>query len=104
MLELGMDAFEQLYKIAKTEQVAEKSKFRIQAYQVLARLGMLNAALLRGATDEELLSNMIELEDENEHLEQTAKEIQARFNRSMIELKGFCFISDKQLKSDSNGL
>jgi hypothetical protein len=78
LLEMGMDTAEQIYKIARTEQDAENSKYRIQAYQVLSRIIMVNAALLKGATDEEILERMIELEAENERLEAMGREIQTR--------------------------
>lgn len=78
LLNMGMDAFDQVYVIAQSERKAEASKYRIQAYQVLASLGKLNAALIRDATDEELLSLMLELDDENERLKAMAVEIQTR--------------------------
>jgi hypothetical protein len=78
LLEMGLDAFEKLYKITRSEDASEKAKHRVQAYQVLARLGSFNAALLRDETDEEILSYMVELDEENERLETMAKEIQAR--------------------------
>jgi hypothetical protein len=78
LLNMGMDAFDQVYKIAQSEKEAEAAKARIQAYKVLALLGKLNALILKDATDEELLNLMLELEDENASLETMAVEIQAR--------------------------
>ena len=78
MLDLGMDAFENIYQIAKTERSAEEAQYRIQAYQVLARLGAFNAALLRDATEDEILAKMLQLENENEKLDAMAREIQSK--------------------------
>ncbi|OFX17387.1 hypothetical protein A3K71_04005 [archaeon RBG_16_50_20] len=78
MLELGMNSFERIYEVAKSERSAEEAQYRIQAYQVLARLGTFNAALLRDATEDEILTKMIQLEHENEKLDTVAREIQSR--------------------------
>lgn len=81
MLELGMDAFENIYQMTKSEKSAEEAQHRIQAYQVLARLGVFNAALLRDASEDEILAKMIQLEQENEKLEAMGREIQSRANQ-----------------------
>jgi len=78
MFELGMNSFERIYEVAKSERSAEEAQYRIQAYQVLARLGTFNAALLRDATEDEILTKMIQLEHENEKLDTVAREIQSR--------------------------
>lgn len=78
MLDVGMDAFEDIYQIAKSEKSAEEAQYRVQAYQVLARLGAFNAALLRDASEDEILAKMIQLEIENEKLEAMGREIQSR--------------------------
>ncbi len=81
MLEVGMDAFENIYQVAKSEKSAEEAQYRVQAYQVLARLGAFNAALLRDASEDEILAKMIQLEEENERLEAMGREIQSRANQ-----------------------
>jgi hypothetical protein len=81
MLDVGMDAFENIYQIAKSEKSAEEAQYRVQAYQVLARLGAFNAALLRDASEDEILGKMIQLEEENEKLEAMGREIQSRANQ-----------------------
>jgi hypothetical protein len=72
LLEMGMLAFEQVYEIAQSEEKAKAAKYRVQAYLVLSSLGKLNAAILRDATDEELLTLMLELDDKNARLEAMA--------------------------------
>jgi len=78
LLQMGMDAFDQVYKIAQSEREAETAKCRVQAYKVLASLGKMNIAILENSTDEDLLGVMLELEDENADLEKMGVEIQAR--------------------------
>lgn len=47
MVELGMKAFEELSKIAESEAASRESGFRLEAFKVVARLGMFNAALIQ---------------------------------------------------------
>ncbi len=75
MIDMGMDALEEVYKLTASERAAENSKYRMRAYMVLARLGMFNAAVLKDAADEEILDKMLELEEENERLEEMTKEL-----------------------------
>ncbi len=63
--DLGIDSFEEVYKIAMSEKASEESQYSVQAYQLIAKLGALNAAALRDATLEEILKHMIQLGEEN---------------------------------------
>ncbi len=77
MIDMGMEALEEVYKLTASERAAENSKYRMRAYMVLARLGMFNAAVLKDAADEESLDKMLELEEENERLDEMTKELVA---------------------------
>jgi len=78
MVELGMKAFEELSKIAESETAARESGFRLEAFKVVARLGMLNAALIRDQETEDLRNLIAELEEDNEELRKTRKKVEAK--------------------------
>ena len=63
MLEKGLNTFDELYEIAKSEAMANQSRARMHAYMVMAKLGALNALLMRDASDEEILLGVIQIEE-----------------------------------------
>jgi len=63
MLEKGLNTFDELYEIAKSEAMANQARARMQAYMVMAKLDALNALLMRDASDEEILLGVIQIED-----------------------------------------
>jgi len=78
MLEKGLTAFDDLFQIAKSETVAQQSRYRTQTYMVMARLGMLNALLLRNAAEEEVLLAIEELEKGNEEIDAMIDELEKK--------------------------
>lgn len=78
MVELGMKAFEELSKIAESEAASRESGFRLEAFKVVARLGMFNAALIRDQETEDLKRLIEELEEDNEELRKTRKKVEAK--------------------------
>ncbi len=49
-----------------SEKASEESQYSVQAYQMIAKLGALNADALRDATLEEILKHMIQPGEEKE--------------------------------------
>jgi hypothetical protein len=75
MLENGLNTFDELYEIAKSEAMANQVRARMQAYMVMAKLGALNALLMRDASDEEILLGIIQIEELAEQNRKMLKEM-----------------------------
>lgn len=76
LLELGMEAYEELKQISSSEQASREAGYRLQAYQVMARVGMFNEAIIRDQEAEELAQAIEALEEGNCRLEESMKEIE----------------------------
>lgn len=76
LLELGMQAYEELRQISSSEQTARQAEYRMQAYQVMARVGAFNAAVIRDQEAEDLAHMIAELEEGNDKLEESLTEIE----------------------------
>lgn len=63
LIELGMEAYDELRKIAASEQASKESESRLQAFAVMARVGTFNAAVIRDAENDELESLLEEMEE-----------------------------------------
>jgi len=66
-------AFDEVYDLAQTEAVASNNKTRAMMYMVLARLAEVNEALLRGASEEEVLAEIAKLREEQERFEEATR-------------------------------
>jgi len=75
LVELGMEAYDELRKISASEQVAKESEFRLQAFTVMARIGGFNAAVIRDQEAEDLVLLIEELQEGNNRLEAKIKEL-----------------------------
>lgn len=62
LIELGFEAYDELKKIAASEQASKESEARLQAFAVMARIGTFNAAVIRDAENDELGSLLAEVE------------------------------------------
>ena len=76
LLELGMAAYEELRQISGSEQASREAGYRMQAYQVMARVGAFNAAVIRDQEAEELAQAIEALEEGNDRLEESMKQIE----------------------------
>jgi len=76
LLELGMEAYEELRQISGSEEAAKEAEFRMHADQVMARVGAFNAAVIRDQEAEELAQMIADIEEGNEKLEESMKEIE----------------------------
>jgi len=70
LIELGLEAYDELRKIAASEQASKKSEARLQAFAVMARIGTFNAAVIRDAENDELGHILAELEETDERLKE----------------------------------
>jgi len=76
LIELGMEAYDELRKITADEQASKEAEARLQAFTVMARVGTFNAAVIRDAENDELGSLLAEVE-----------ETDARFNEELKRLE-----------------
>jgi len=65
-----LEAYDELRKIAASEQASKKSEARLQAFAVMARIGTFNAAVIRDAENDELGHILAELEETDERLKE----------------------------------
>jgi len=49
LIELGFEAYDELRKIAASEQASKEAEARLQVFAVMARIGTFNAAVIRDA-------------------------------------------------------
>lgn len=78
LVELGMQAFEELGKISESEQVAKESEFRLQAFVVLARVGAFTAAVIHNQDEADVLDLLERVEQVNKELEEKLEKIKAK--------------------------
>jgi hypothetical protein len=70
-------AFDQVYDLAQAETLAEQNQARGVMYEVLARLAEVNGALLKDASDEEVLEDLQELREAQLKFEETTSKLEA---------------------------
>ena len=73
LIELGIEAYDELRKIATSEQASKESESRIQAFAVMARIGTFNAAVIRDAENDELGNLLAEVEETDSRLKAELK-------------------------------
>lgn len=78
LIELGMQAYDELSKISRSEKAAKQAEFRMQAFTVMARVGMFNAAVIRDQEAEDIARLIEELEEGNDRIEARIKELQEK--------------------------
>jgi ribosome-associated translation inhibitor RaiA len=82
LIELGMQAYDELRRISSSEQAAREAEFRLAAFTVMARMGNFNAAIIRDQEAEDLLQFIDEIEEGytkmEEELEKLKEERQQR--------------------------
>jgi hypothetical protein len=72
-----IEAFDQVYEIAQTEALATENQLRTAAYEVLAHLAEVNAAILKDASEEEILAEMEKLREGQREFEEATRELEA---------------------------
>lgn len=78
LIELGIEAYDELRKIAASEQASKESESRLQAFAVMARIGMFNAAVIRDAENDELGHLLAELEETDDRLKKEITRLQKK--------------------------
>jgi hypothetical protein len=69
-------AFDKVYDLAQTEAIAAQNQKRAAMYMVLARLAEVNEALLKGASDEEIMAEIEKLRKDQERFEAATRELE----------------------------
>ncbi len=78
LIELGFEAYDELKKIAASEQASKESEARLQAFAVMARIGTFNAAVIRDAENDELGSLLAEMEETDFRLKEKLKKLEKK--------------------------
>ena len=78
LVELGMRAFEEISRISESEQVAKESEFRLQSFQVLARVGAFTSAVIQNQDEADVVDLLKRVEKVNRELEKRLKKVKAR--------------------------
>ena len=81
LIELGLEAYDELRKIAASEQASKESEARLQAFAVMARIGTFNAAVIRDAENDELGNLLAELEETDVRLKEKMKKLEKKARR-----------------------
>ena len=66
-------AFDEVYDLAQTEALASKNRTRAAMYMALARLAEVNEALLKDASDEEIMVEIEKLRENQERFEEATR-------------------------------
>jgi hypothetical protein len=83
MLELGMQAYEELRQISSSEQAAKEAKCRMQAYLAMARVGSFNAAIINDQETEDLTKLIEEVEEKSQQLDEAIE----KWNKRQREIE-----------------
>ena len=78
LVELGMEACDELRKITGSEEAAKEAEFRLQAFMVMARLGSFSAAVIRDQETEDLEQAIAEIEEQNDKFDEKLKEMEKK--------------------------
>ena len=69
-------AFDEIYDLAQTEALAAENQKRATMYMILARLAEVNEALLKGASEEEILHEIERLREDQERFEEATRKLE----------------------------
>ena len=83
--EKAQAAFDEVYDLAQTETLAAENQKRATMYMVLARLAEVNEALLKGASDEEIMAEIQKLREDQERFEEATRKLEAEAKDSSGE-------------------
>jgi hypothetical protein len=85
LIELGFEAYDELRKIAASEQASKESEARLQAFSVMARIGTFNAAVIRDAEDDEIGSLLAEVEETDAHFKKELERLEKKRREEEVE-------------------
>ena len=69
-------AFDQIYKLSQSEQVAGQNQMRAVMYGLLTHMAATNEKILRGAAEEEILAEVTKLREEQRLFEETTRQLE----------------------------
>jgi hypothetical protein len=69
LVELGMQAYDELKKISSSEAASREAGFRLVAFTVMARVGNFNAAIIRDQEAGDVIDILEDIEEGNEKME-----------------------------------
>ena len=78
LIQLGIEAYDELRKISRSEEASKKAEFRLQAFMVMARLGSFSAAVIHDQETEDLTQLIAEVEETNQRLEDELKKVEKK--------------------------
>lgn len=78
LVELGMEAYDELRKIASSEEAAKHAEFCMQAFLVMARLGSFSAAVIHDQETEDLEQLIAEVENKGQELDERLEKIEKK--------------------------
>jgi hypothetical protein len=78
LIELGLEAYDELRKITASEQASKESEARLQAFAVMARIGTFNAAVIRDAENDEIGSLLAQLEESDVRLKEKLRKLEKK--------------------------
>jgi len=78
LLEVGMEAYEELRKLSGSEEASKEAEYRMRAYMVMARVGAFNAAVIKDQETEDLSNLIMEVEETNEALEEELEKVREK--------------------------
>jgi hypothetical protein len=78
LVELGMEAYDELRKISSSEEAAKEAEVRLQAFMVMARLGSFSAAVIRDQEAEDIAQFIAEVEEENRRFDAKLEELEKK--------------------------
>jgi hypothetical protein len=85
LIELGIEAYDELRKIATSEQASKESESRIQAFAVMTRIGTFNAAVIRDAENDELGNLLAEMEETDDRFKEELKKLEKKRRQEEAE-------------------
>ena len=78
LIEVGMEAYEELRKLSSSEEAAKEAEYRMRAYLAMTRGGAFNAAVIRDQEVEDLSDLIMQVEEKNEQMEEELEKIRKK--------------------------
>jgi hypothetical protein len=85
LVELGMQAYDELRKISSSEQAAREAGFRLEAFTVMARMGNFNAAIIRDQEAEDVLRFLDDVEEKYDKMEEMLEKLKKERQKEEVE-------------------
>jgi hypothetical protein len=75
-------AFNQIYELSQSEQLAERNQMRAVMYGLLTHMAAVNEKILRGAAEEEILAELTNLREEQRAFEEATRQFEEQARAS----------------------